>query len=248
MRKIFFGSLAIFFSATAAALPLKIWEAGGQFRDVHVQDYSTTSPNTNSEKTIVYANSSADSAGFLNNLVRITDPINEGIYPVQRVYGPSGPTITPGSTFEFMQLDFYNWDLLEGSEALDLRVMFNYFDTSLNQTASKRVDLSFLLNFDVINGGTSLVNFTPAISSTNFVINGENYNLSFDSVCKTSISATNCVSDQTWLSLDASNNKFSFFATLTEDSVTSVPEPSSLSILFAGLAICALARRKKMPA
>ena len=245
MEKIFFASIALLLSASTAALPLKLWEAGGQIRDVHLQNYSSTSPNPNAEKNVIYSNTSADNAGYIYNSIRITAPAIEDTAS-ERFNGSQGLSIEPGSSFLLGYLSFINWGLFEGSETIDLEALFLLPDSNEINRPTPRTILSLEASFDVTSeGNDKLVKFTPTTKFANFSNGGNDYNLSINSICKIGSPTTDCGLDQTWFSLADNQTKFGIYATLGNGSYTNVPEPSSLGILLAGLVIFATARRRK---
>jgi hypothetical protein len=244
MKIIFTGLTTLFLSLNVNATPVKMFESGGRVSDVHLRDYSEVSPTPNPERDFVYTNWSADNAGFGENGVKLVVP--EGIAPPQQHFWSAGNDITlmPDSRVYLGEFKFWNWEAIEGSNSVDLTAAL--YPLSSMSGAAARPIINLLAEFDVADSGnTQLVKFSTTNPFSNFSLGGSDYNFTFDSICKVDGSSEDCGSHQSWFSVDKTESKFKVYAKLGSGSVTDVPEPSSLGVLFGGLAALVLARRRK---
>ena len=243
MKIIFTGLITLFLSLNVSATPVKMFESGGRVSDVHLLDYSEVSPNPNPERDFIYRTWLSDNAQFSENGVKLSP---EGIAgPIQEFLSAGNDkTLLPDSRVYLGELKFWNWELLEGSNSVDLAATLYPMPASAGQGARPVINL--LAEFDVAdNGSTQLVKFSTTNPFDNFSLGGSDYNFTFDSICKVDGLAEDCGSRENWFSVDKIESKFKVYAKLGSGSITEVPEPSSLGILFGGFAALLLARRRK---
>jgi len=248
MKNIFIGLAVLLINTYAIATPLEIWQVGGNFHDIHLREYSSSSPNLNPEENITYFRSVSDNASLENNTFGTPNPDTIGGYQYVGMFAGGASNnriIAPGSSFELGGFFLFWFGDLEGNALLDLETVFvNPLDIFAERT---KVHLNLLIHFESFGEGKDrAITFTQLSDDANFSINGEDYTLSFDMVCEVDGPSSGCPTNHVWMNANDDDSRYRLMGTLKNKSAN-VPEPYSLSLLFAGLLIFAVTRGRKIP-